>query len=324
MDTTNYPSPYPENKDKRKDSRNIFIVLLALAFCASLGYAIYNGNNHHRIQKTQLVELRKTDDERSGLQRKFDDALARLDLLTGTSNKLQGSINERGNDIAKMKYSIRKILAKQDITDAERKKAEHLIAELNQRISDMMEQTARLTQDNQNLVANNARLAQDTEQLTSDLKITSDARDQLATKVDFASTFVASNIRINPVQIKSGGEEKITDKAKKVDELKVMFDISNRIAASGEADLYVRITAPDGKIIFSPEKGSGTFTVRDEGEKEYTSKVSVPFETGKVKPVEVVWKQESGFEKGPYLIEIYHNGFKIGESSKELKKGGIF
>ena len=35
-------------------------------------------------------------------------------------------------------------------------------------------------------------------------------------------------------------------------------------------------------------------------------------------------KQGDKFQKGYYKIEIYHNGFKIGEGTRELKKGGLF
>ncbi|PWT72516.1 MAG: hypothetical protein C5B59_15715, partial [Bacteroidetes bacterium] len=123
---------------------------------------------------------------------------------------------------------------------------------------------------------------------------------------------------------KKNGEEKVTDKAKKVDKLKITFDLSNRIATDAQADVYVCITGPDGKIISVPTMGSGTFTTREEGDKAYTTKVPVQFEAGKVMPITADWKQDSGFATGSYKIEIYHNGFKIGEATKELKKGGLF
>jgi hypothetical protein len=36
------------------------------------------------------------------------------------------------------------------------------------------------------------------------------------------------------------------------------------------------------------------------------------------------WKADKNFQSGDYKIEIYHNGFKIGEGVRSLKKGGIF
>jgi ABC-type transporter MlaC component len=52
--------------------------------------------------------------------------------------------------------------------------------------------------------------------------------------------------------------------------------------------------------------------------------VNVPYETGKRTPVSFDWKADKNFQSGDYKIEIYHNGFKIGEGVRSLKKGGIF
>ena len=73
-----------------------------------------------------------------------------------------------------------------------------------------------------------------------------------------------------------------------------------------------------------PALGSGTFTTRDEGDKVYTAKVPVDFESGKTKAVQFDPKQNSKLSRGNYKIETYHNGFKIGEGTRELKKGGLF
>jgi hypothetical protein len=123
---------------------------------------------------------------------------------------------------------------------------------------------------------------------------------------------------------KKDGKDKETSTAKKVNKLVIGFDVANRIAQTGQTDVYVCITGPDGKPISVPALGSGTFTTRDEGDKVFTAKVPVDFEQGKTKSVQFAWKQNSEFMKGNYKIEIYHNGFKIGEGTRELKKGGIF
>jgi major membrane immunogen (membrane-anchored lipoprotein) len=128
------------------------------------------------------------------------------------------------------------------------------------------------------------------------------------------------------VQDKKNGEEKITDKAKKADKLKISFDVSNRIAATGETFVYVSVKDPSGHLITDSTMGSGSFTSRDSvgGDIQYSSKMPVEFETGKIKTVNFSMKGSNGFQKGTYQICIYHNGYKIGEASKELKKGGLF
>ena len=45
---------------------------------------------------------------------------------------------------------------------------------------------------------------------------------------------------------------------------------------------------------------------------------------GQKQTVNVEWSQNSKFQTGDYKIEIYNNGFKIGEGNVTLRKGGLF
>lgn len=324
MSTTNYPSATPQSQPPRKDFKNLVIGILAAGFLGTWGYLLWNNNKQEQVQQQQQTQIAKVTDEKGQLQKNFDDALVRLDSLTGTNNKMQGQLNERQTDIAKLKTQIRGILKKEKLTEAEKKKADDLIKDLNDKISNLEQEVARLTQENQQLTADKTQLTQDKEKLTTDLQTTTTAKQDLEKKVDIASTLNASNIAITPVHDKKNGKEKVTTTAKRVDKLVISFDVANRIAQTGQTDVYVCITAPDGKPISVPALGSGTFTSREEGDKVYTAKVPVDIEAGKTKSVQFAWKQNSDFQKGAYKIEIYHNGFKIGEGTRELKKGGLF
>ena len=44
-------------------------------------------------------------------------------------------------------------------------------------------------------------------------------------------------------------KKKLQHLLKRVDKLVVSFDVENRIAKSGPADMYIMVTAPDGKVI---------------------------------------------------------------------------
>jgi hypothetical protein len=324
MDTNNSPTDAPEIKPPKKDSRNLIIVLLAVGFLGTAGYIVYSNNNHQQVQQTQESQVMKITDDKNQVQKNFDNALVRLDSMTGFNNKIQGMLTGRQNDVAKLKLQIRAILKKEKLTEADKKTADALIAEMNVKISTMEQTIAQLTQTNHGLALDTAALNQDKGKLTSDLQTTTTTKDELTKKVDIASTLNAANIMISPVQDKKDGQEKITDNAKKVSKLKISFDVTNRIAASGQADVYICITGPDNKMILDSLKGSGSFTTREDGDKMYTTKLPVEFESGKTKSVQFSWKQESGFQTGQYKIEIYHNGYKIGEGTRNLKKGGLF
>ena len=322
--TTNYPSATPQSQPPKKDYKNLVIGLLAAGFLGTWGYLLWNNNKQEQVQTQQQAQISKVSDEKGQLQKNFDDALVRLDSLTGTNNKLTSQVNEGNGQIAKLKSNIRGLLNKQHLTEAEKKKAEDLIKDLNDKIGNLEQQVAQLTQDNQQLTADKTQLTADKDKLTTDLSTTSAAKQDLEKKVDVASTLNASNITISPMHERKDGKDKETTTARKVNKLVIAFDVSNRIAQTGQTDVYVCITGPDGKPISVPALGSGSFTTRDDGDKLYTAKVPVDFESGKSKSVQFAWKQNSEFAKGDYKIEIYHNGIKIGEGTSTLKKGGIF
>jgi len=69
---------------------------------------------------------------------------------------------------------------------------------------------------------------------------------------------------------------------------------------------------------------STTFNSRIDGYKSYTAKVEVDVETAIKKNVEFSFKPNNNFIQGNYTIQIYQNGFMIGEGIQSLKKGGLF
>ena len=143
--------------------------------------------------------------------------------------------------------------------------------------------------------------------------------------INVGSTLHASNFNIVGINEKSSGREKTTSTAKRVDKLRISFDLDeNMITQSGTKELYVCITAPDGTPVAVQALGSGTFSTREGNEKPYTQKIDVNYSQNKRQTVSFDWKQNSTFLTGNYKIEVFNNGFKVGEGYKPLKKGGLF
>lgn len=324
MSTTNYPSATPQSQPPKKDYRGLIIGLLAIGLLGTWGYLLWNNNKNEQTIQTKDTQIAKVTDEKSEIQRSFDASLARLDSVTGSNNQLQSKLTEANTDIAKKKSEIRSILSKKNASAAELTRAKELIGQLNDKITGLEKQVTELTAQNSQLNTDLTSEKGKTTQLSADLTATTSKKEEAEKKVDIASTFNASNISITPINERKNGKEKVTTTAKRVDKLVIAFDVDNRIAQSGNADIYVCITGPDGKPVAVEALGSGTFTTREEGDKLYTAKIPVEFEAGKKKPVQFAWKQNSDFQRGNYKIEIYHNGFKIGEGTRELKKGGLF
>ena len=277
--------------------------------------------------KTLTTQYTAADSSRTAVEAEYNDALARMDSLTGSNTKLTGDLAAREKQIDSLKSNIKSELSRKN---GDLSKARSMIKELNGKISDLVAQVEQLKQENQTLTVANTDLTTQRDTLTvakakveQNLSQTESARAQIQ---DVGSTLHASNINIAAFNIKGNGREKQTTTAKRADVFRISFDLDeNRIAASGTKELYVCVTGPDGHPITIPANGSGTFQTRDEGEKVFTNKVDVQYEQGKRTPVSFDWKPDNGkYQTGNYVIQIYQNGYKIGEGSKSLKKGGLF
>jgi predicted nucleic acid-binding Zn-ribbon protein len=326
MANTNYPSATPQNQapaPRNRAGKNLLIGLLAAGLLGTWGYLLWDKNKTgEKLQVTQ-TQSESYMSARDSIKFMYDEAEARLDSITGANNSLQGEKSDLQKQIDANKTEIKRILNDRNASRADLKRAQTMIANLNGQIASLEQEVTRLTGENQELAANNVQLSTEKTVLEQNLQTTLTERDDLTQTVDVASTFSASNIQITPVNEKKSGKEKTTTTAKKVDKLVVSFDVENRIARSGPADMYIMVTAPNGQVIADAAMGSGTLTTRTDGDKQFTSKVPIEYEQGTRKAIQFPIRQ-SDFQTGDYRIEVYHNGFKIGESVRTLKKGGLF
>ena len=320
MTNTNYPSASPTTTPQRSsNSKNIVIGLLAVALLGSWAYFLM------KINRSDKEILSKTEEgvhymsQRDSLESLYKFTLDKYDSVTVANNDLSGKLTTKQSEISKLKVEINSILKKKNATQSELARAKTLIDELNSQIETLQAENARLTGENQTLTTEKAQLIVEKDTLTANLNTTQAEKKVLEQTVDVGSTFSASNVAITPIKQK-GDKEKETTTAKRVDKLVVSFDVENRIAKSGPADMYILVTAPDGKVI---DASGGTFTTREEGDKTFTSKLTVPYEQGKRQNVQLPLTQDK-FQVGDYKIQVYHNGFKIGEGVRTLKKGGLF
>ncbi|MBL7703732.1 MAG: hypothetical protein JNM14_15890 [Ferruginibacter sp.] len=320
MSETNFPAPSAQ-ATKGNNSKNVIIGILATALIAVSGYLIYTKNDTSKTIHQQETTIAKVSDEKSDVQANFDASLARLDSMSTVNTGLESQLTEKNAEIAKIKTEIRSILNKKNATAAELGRAKTLIASLNEKITTMEADIAKLKEENQTLTTSNATLTQEKETLTKDLTATTEVKVALEKKVDIASTLNASNIVITPINVKNNGKEKVSSTAKRVDKLMVSFDVDNRIIQSGTTDVYVVVLGPDGKAI---NTGAETFTTREEVAMPFTAKMPVDLETAKKKNVEFAFTPGASFVQGAYTVQIYQNGFLIGQGTRELKKGGLF
>ncbi len=328
----NFPSaetPQQAPPPKKKDLRNLLTGGLLVALLGTWGYIIYDKNQTKEKDIVQDKQIANATTERDELRKELDDATMRYDMIKTSSADMAHSkdsvITARDRDIAEKKAKIAQLLGKVNASKEEMAQAKALIASLNEDITGYKSTIEKL--EGEKIV-----LTQEKEAVTKERDVarkeTEDAKTVIKEKediIDVGSTLHASNFSITGINEKKSGKEKTTTTAKRVDKLRISFDLDeNRITQSGVKTIYICITDPDGNPITVEALGSGMFKTRDGQDKAFTQKTDVNYTQGERQTISVDWKQNSDFKTGNYKIEVYNNGFKIGEGTRSFKKGGLF
>ncbi len=326
--TTQAPAKAP-----KANMRALITGGLLVALLGTWGYIIYDKNKSKEdiAQKDTLITA--ASQERDELQKELDNATMRFDELKTDNAKKDSSMVAKDNEISEKKNRIQALLSKVNASQGELAEARRLIRSMNGDIDGYKVQIEQLKGENLVLTQEKEVVTQDRDRIRReyDSTQTSMAAQQAALRkekedvIDVASTLHASNFNITPINEKSGGREKTASSAKKADKLRVSFDLDeNRVAQSGNKDVYICITDPSGSPIAVEALGSGKFNTREGEEKLFTKKVDVLYTQGQRQTVNIDWKQDK-FVKGNYKVEVYHNGFKIGEGYTSIKRtGGLF
>jgi peptidoglycan hydrolase CwlO-like protein len=292
-------------------SSKITIGVLVLVI---IGSWIYFSSSKVDIITTYDNKIAVIDSAKAKIQTEFIEVSAKADSLTNQNTSLQGDLLDKSNQIQKLKSNISTILRKQNATDVELAEAKTLIADLNGKVTNLFADLSKAQAENKDLSAKNEVLNTTNTTLNTNLTATQKERERLQ---DIGSTLHASTFSIQALRVKDDGSEKVTSNTKRANTIRLSFQIDrNKITPTGAQELFVCITSPDGKAF----NETGKINTREDGAKAYSNKLSVQYEQNKDLPVSYDIKNIT-FTEGEYLVEIYHNGFKIGEGKTKLTKG---
>jgi predicted nuclease with TOPRIM domain len=291
----------------KRNNTWIYAVIIALLLGTNV-YLFLQKNNVTKEKSVITQELKQVETSKETLQNEYNASLARLDDLTGKNAQLDNQLKAKNSELAKTKARIQEILAKSNATEKEIAEARGLVKKLNVRISDYEKQITVLKEQNT--------------QLTVERDSVVTTNSNLQEKVNLAKVLHASNIRMMAIDLRKGGrKEKETTKAKRVDLLRITFDIDeNRIAESGAKDLKICIINPNGELLSNAALGSGSFKTAQGPAKYFSVSKSVSLQVDQpVKDINVDWQQSAEYEKGAYSVEVYHEGYLIGKGAVNLR-----
>lgn len=305
-----------ENQQNKKKNTLLYAILI-FALVATWTYIYIDKNKTEEHQEQLRSELTDLDSSKSAVEEQFKATLTQLDFLKSENDSL---MRTKSKEIADLKKRIQDILQKNQNSEAELENARSLIAQLENKASGYEKEISRLKNENVLIAQERDSIQTDLMEASTENEALSARNDTLSEKISIASILKADHIEIAPIRVKNSGKEKEIKNARRTDLLRIDFEIEgNKVAESGEKELYIVINDPKGVPIAVERKGSGKFILADGTEKLYTLTKTFNFTTGQEQHLSVDWDQEEDFEKGMYSFEIYQQGHLIGKSSKELR-----
>ncbi len=302
-----------------KDNRTLLLGLLTLGLVGTWAYHFYDKSQYVKISRKNLIadSIAVAVAMRDSLQDLYMTTVNKMDSPSGNSDSiaaLKGELGERMREINLLKNNIGTILRKKLITASDLREARSMVKELQQKLATVQNENSSLTKEKDKLNSIFEMLNKEMTIMQKNMQRVSNENKDITQKLTTASTFVASELRLAAMNLRSEEKDIETHSLKKADKFVVSFVVQNYITDVPGAELIIAIREPSGMIMIGEGWNAGTFDTKTEGRKEYTRKVRFEYIKGEQKRL-IFSIQTEKFQKGIYKMYVYHNGNKIGETS---------
>lgn len=301
---------------ERKSNTGLVVGLILMTILAAVfGYLYYK---EHNITQKQETDLTARVQELAASEIKLDSISKQLDARILEVQGLGGDVAE----LQKVKASLesdRAALRKGNVSMGRK------IKEYEEFLTKKDTEIAQLREENQQLISQNEGLTQEKIELQTSRQAVRDSlsgvvaqKTELESKVTMAAALRARNVKVYAVSSKGKVREGENVKSKRVDKVRVDFILEkNPLTAADSKTIYMRIIDPSGATISDTKTGSGVFQYNGQ-EQGYTISKDVVYSNNN-QDVSILYDRDAPFTSGKYTIELYAEGFSIGEGSFSVK-----
>ena len=279
--------------------------ILGLLLIFSVAYNFKTVNKVETIEKNLASEIIDKNDalqKLNEIKTIYDQALiekselsSELEIEREKVNKLIGEIKNKNIDAS-------------------------TLARYESKIKDIENKMRSLILENDALKKANANLSIQVDSIGTELGASKEKNEslnnqneELNTKIKRASKLVVTNLNAQPFKLKSSGKTVDTDKASRVNAIKVEFTIPrNELANSGEKLYFIQIIDPKNNVI--GDKKEINF---DNKLLVYSFPSKVNYKNETIKISEIIKGED--FVKGRYSVNIFDNGTQVSTEYFELK-----
>ena len=141
--------------------------------------------------------------------------------------------------------------------------------------------------------------------------------EALQKQVAIGAVLQINNVLSSGIRIRSSGAQSETTRASKTNMIKTCFSIiENKLAQAGDKEIYIRILDSEGTLLNAPTP----LTIINQQKKELkmSSKRTINYQNQDT-DLCIFYEIENSIPAGNYSVEVYAEGFLIGETSIALR-----
>lgn len=256
----------------------------------------------------------------------LNSAYESITFVEDQKNKLEGELNELivGYDSLKTEndsinsvlegeqVKIRRLLRIQASNATKIKLYEKELGTLRKIMRSYIVQIDSLNTRNRELTAENIEVRTQLRTAESNILELSETKDHLSSKVAIAQQLTAKNI----IAVGLTNKSKEKDRVSKIAKLRICFTVrENSVAEPGKKMIFMQITRPDNIILSSVD--AGLFTYNEE-QMIFSAKRELEYDNLDIDMC-IFWDTIEELIPGNYVITLYCEGYKMGETTLALK-----
>lgn len=295
-------------EEQSNTKSRVILILLIVCIIILIGWIF--------VQRSTLTKLSKEKEQEAiELKYELDSVIQEHNKIKLAYGALSDSLAAKDSLIQANAIEIRKLLD----TEWEYNKIRKKLAFLQKVAQGYVHQIDSLYTVNRELKAENEKIRQDYKIEQNRNQTLIKDKEQLTQKIDQATFIKAYDVRATTYKVKGGGKEVVTDKASRVDRVRVCFTLGeNPLVAAGKRSIYIRITRPDGVVIIKSKYDTFNFNGQAI---PFSLREDVDYQ-GKAMNLCLNWDKKDSDKaamKGRYTMSVYTEDKEIGTGSFELK-----
>ena len=305
-----------------RDIRSLLLMLLSVGLVGTWVYHLYDKSiySQHNAEMSLKDSASIAKSIRDSLEKNYSQTIhqldSRLDSTTNSVDSTKSQLSSRLAEINKLRDEIGNILKNRNASKADLSVARKKITELQDKVSELQGENTSIDEERKQLNTSLEKVSAEVKNLEQNIQLLGNENKDLNEKLKLASNFIASEIKFLPVST-SGSKEQETKQVRKTDKFVISFTVQNNISEYNNAEVFVVITEPDGKVLRNSVWDSGTFETRNGVKKDYTIRLRFDYTKGEQKQ-QLFTLDADIIQKGNYTMQLWQNGYMIGQASRKL------